>query len=114
MKHKHKTIVKAFGKKKIGKRLLSKFVKRNKATKWIAQYFKVSPRTIDRRVKEYGLKGLRPKGRKPLLKKIRKIKKPRGWVLTKNYIDNLDRQYHFLNIQYPPTNMRTLLCCPRI
>jgi transposase len=104
---------KAFAKKKIPKGLLSKFVKRNKATKWIAHYFKVSSRTIYRRIKEYGLKGLRPKGKKPSAKKIRKIKKPRGWVLTKKYIDNLDRQYQFLNIQYPPTkyvNTYTLTC----
>ena len=104
---------KSFAKKKIDKRLLSKLVKRNKATKWLAQYFKVSPRTIYRRIKEYGLKGIRPKGKKPLPKKIRKIKKLKGWILTKKYIDNLDKQYRFLNIQYPPTkyvNTHTLTC----
>jgi len=112
MKHKYKTVHKAFGKKKINKRLLRKFVKQNKSTKNIARYFKVSSRTIDRRVKEYGLKGLRSKGRKPL-PKIRKIRKLKGWVLTEKYIDNLDKQYRFLNIQYPPTkyvNTRTLTC----
>jgi hypothetical protein len=100
-------------KKKIPKGLLSKFVKRNKATKWIAQYFKVSHRTVYRRIREYDLKGLRPKGKKPLPKKIRKIRKLKGWVLTKKYIDRLDRQYGFLNIQYPPTtyvNTYTLTC----
>jgi transposase len=100
-------------KKKIPKGLLSKFVKRNKATKWIAQYFKVSSRTIYRRVREYGLKGLRPKGKKPPFKKIRKIKKLKGWIPTDRYIDNLDRQYCFQNIQYPPSkyvNTYTLTC----
>ena len=113
MKYKHKTINKAFVKKKIDKRLLRKFVRQNKATKWIAKYFKVSRRTIYRRIKEYGLKGLRKKGRKPSPKKLRKIRKLKGWVLTKKYIDNLDRQYHLLNIQYPPTkyvNTHTLTC----
>jgi hypothetical protein len=104
---------KAFPKKKIPKGLLSKLVKRNKATKWIAQYFKASPRTVYRRIREYGLKGLRPKGKKPLPKKIGKLGKLKGWVYTKKYIDNLDRQYCFLNIQYPPTtyvNTYTLTC----
>jgi hypothetical protein len=104
---------KAFLKKKIPRGLLSKFVKRNKATKWIAQYFKVSQRTIYRRIKEYGLKGLRPKGKKLIPKKVRRIPKLRGWVLASKYIDSLDRQYHFLNVQYLPTkyvNTYSLTC----
>jgi hypothetical protein len=114
MKRKHKTLVKAFGKKKIGKRLLSKFVRQNKSTKSIARYFKVSERTVYRRIKQYNLKGIRTKGKKPFTR----IRKPfklkfKPWVLTKEYVDKLNRTYHFQNIQYPPTkyvHTTTLVC----
>ncbi len=98
---------------KISKRLLAKFVKQNKATKWIASYFKVSIRTIYRRIKEYGLKGIRRRGRKPLSKKIPLVEKLNVWLPTKLYIGKLNQIYHFQNIQYPPTkyvNAETRVC----
>jgi hypothetical protein len=98
---------------KISKRSLAKFVKQQKATKWIAHYFKVSERTIYRRIKLYGLKGIRKRGRKPFAVEIPIVEKPRIWILTKEYIDKLTQIYHFQNIQYPPTkyiNAQTHVC----
>jgi len=98
---------------KIPKRLLAKFVKQNKATKWIAHYFKVSERTVYRRIKEYGLKGIRKRGRKRLAVEIPIVEKPRIWIPTKEYIDELNKIYHFQNINYPPTkyiNAQTRVC----
>jgi hypothetical protein len=95
---------KPFVKRKIDKRSLSKFVKQNKGNKWIAHHFRVSPRTISRRIKECNLKGIRKKGRKPFFKIRKPIKiRFKRWTLTKKYIDSLNSSYHFLNIQYPPT-----------
>ena len=51
-------------KKRISKVELQKLIKQNKSTKALSKYYKVSPRTITRRIKEYDLIGLRPKGRK--------------------------------------------------
>ena len=108
---------KPFVKRKIDKRSLSKFVKQNKGNKWIAQHFKVSQRTVCRRIKEHGLTGIRKKGRKPLLKVRKPIKlRFKRWTLTKKYIDSLNNQFRFLNIQYPPTkyvNTYTLVCSDR-
>ena len=56
------------GKIRIPKAELQKFILQNRSTKAIAQYYKASPRTITRRIKAYGLTGLRPKGRKPTIK----------------------------------------------
>jgi transposase len=98
---------------KIPKRQLAKFIKQNKATKWIAHYFKVSERTIYRAIKEYGLKGIRKRGRKPFAVEIPVVEKPRIWIPTKQYIDELTKIYHFQNIQYPPTkyvNAQTGIC----
>lgn len=99
----YKNIHKGRGKKKVSKRLLRKFIKQNKATKWIALYFRVSERTVYRRIREYGLKGIRPHGKKPIIKKPPIIKIPRGWLPIKKYIDLLNESYGFQNIQYPPT-----------
>jgi hypothetical protein len=92
---------------------LGKFVRQNKPTRFIAGYFKVSERTIYRRIKEYGLKGIRKHGRKPLTKNFRAIQKSCVWVYVKRYIDKLHGLYHFHNIQYPPTkyiNAQTRVC----
>ena len=93
----------------ISKRVLTRLVKRNVSTKEIARHFKVSKRTITRRIKEYRLKGIRPRGRKPIILI--------GWVSTKDYIENLDRKYHFAegskSIPYPYINTRTLICSNR-
>lgn len=100
-------------KAKVDKRLLTKFVKQGKATKWFAHYFKVSERTVYRRIKQYGLKGIRKRGRKPFVKEIPLVEKPRVWLPTKEYIDELNKVYHFQNIQYPPTkyvNAETRIC----
>lgn len=97
----------------IPKRLLAKFIKQNKATKWIAHYFKCSERTIYRKIKEYGLKGIRKRGRKRFAVEIPIVEKPRIWIPTKEYIDKLNEIYHFQNIVYPPTkyvNAQTGIC----
>jgi hypothetical protein len=108
---------KPFAKMKIDKRSLSKFVKQNKGNKWIAKHFKASQRTISRRINEYGLKGIRKRGRKPFLRLKKPIKiRFKRWALTRNYIDSLNSLYHFLNIQYPPTkyvSTYTLVCSDR-
>lgn len=98
---------------KISKKELAKYVKQNKATKWIAHHFKVSERTIYRRIREYNLKGIRKKGRKRFAVEIPIVEKPRLWIPTKEYIDSLNKIYHFQNIQYPPTkyiNAQTQVC----
>ena len=98
---------------KISKRLLARFVKQNKTTRFIAGYFKISERTIYRKIKQHGLRGIRKHGRKPFVKEIPVVEKPRLWIPTKEYIDSLTRIYRFQNIQYPVTkyvNARTRVC----
>ena len=94
---------------RISKRVLTRLVRRNVSTREIARHFKVSKRTITRRIKEYRLKGIRPRGRKPIILI--------GWVSTKEYIEKLDRTYHFAegskSIPYPYINTRTLVCSNR-
>ena len=89
----------------IPKTKLKRLVRRNLTTREIAQRFKVSKRTVTRRIKAYGLKGIRPRGRKP---------KITGWMNTRKYIEELDRQYHFAQgtktIPYPYINTKTLVC----
>lgn len=85
----------------ISKKKLEKFIKQNKTTKAIAIHFKISQRTLYRRIKLYGLKGIRPKGRKPLVKKPKRVRKPRKWKSTKRHIDKLTKAYRIYNIDYP-------------
>ncbi len=95
----------------IPQRELSKLVKENKSTREIAKRFGVSERTIYRRISKYGLKGSRPKGRKPSL--IPKIVKKDKWVSVQRYIGKLNRKYDFVNVNYPRTtfiNKKTLVC----
>ena len=58
---------------------LRRLIKQNKSTKAIAQHFRVSPRTITRRIAKFNLKGIRSRGRKP---KPKAPKKPKKIVLT--------------------------------
>lgn len=101
--------------KTVSKKELGKWVKRNKSNRAIARYFKVSESTIKRRVKQYGLRAVRPRGRKPYLKtRPRRFPKPKDeWVDVKRYFDTLDNQYHFIQPRYPPhkyINPRTKVC----
>jgi len=99
-------------KPKLTKRALRKYVKLNKSTRFIAQYFRVSQRTIYRRIKKWNLKDIRPKGRKPL-PIVKPIPIPKGWVTSASYINKLNKQYHFTNITYLPTkyvNTDTRVC----
>ena len=93
----------------IPKKKLERLVRRNLSTKEIARRLKISPRTVTRRIKEYRLKGIRPRGRKPIILI--------GWVNTKDYIEKLDQKYHFAegskSIPYPYINTRTLVCSNR-
>lgn len=95
----------------ISRKELSKFIKQNKTTKEIASHYEVSERTIYRRISEYGLKGIRPRGRKSI--RIKEIVKQDKWITVQNYIDKLNRKYHFVNVNYPRTrfiNEKTLVC----
>lgn len=99
--------------RKRAKHELRKFLKQQKTTKALARYYRVSESTIERRIKHYGLTGLRKRGRKPFVKKP-KFPMPREkWVPVKKYIDELDKKYHFVNIKYPNfkfVNPKTLVC----
>ena len=98
---------------RIPKAELRKFVEQNRSTRAIAQYYKVSPRTVTRRINEYGLAGLRPRGRKPTVRRP-KVSKPKEiWVTAKEYFDELHSAFHFINIRYPAIryiNPKTLVC----
>jgi hypothetical protein len=102
--------------KRITKRGLGKFVRQNKTNAAIASYYKCSESAIKRKVKQFGLTGIRKKGRKPFVKK-RKFHKPKSeWIPTRRYIDDLNNVYHFINIAYPPfkyVNPKTLVCSDR-
>lgn len=76
----------------LSKRSLSKSVREGLTDKQLAETFNVSERTISRRIKEYGLKGLRPYGKRPL--------KPE-WILTSEYIKQIKRKYHPVTAQTP-------------
>ncbi|MBZ9572384.1 hypothetical protein KJA15_03575 [Patescibacteria group bacterium] len=100
---------------KLTKRALKRYVKLNKSTRFIAGYFKVSERTVYRRIKKYGLKDIRPKGRKPL-PIVKPIPIPRGWSTSNSYINKLNKQYDFRNITFLPTryvNTISLVCSNR-
>ena len=102
--------------KRITKQELKRFLKQNKKTEAIARYYRVSGSTIKRKVREYGLTGLRKLGRKPFVKKPRFPKPVKQWIPTKKYIDELNRVYRFINIAYPPfkyINPKTLVCSNR-
>lgn len=102
--------------KTISKRLLKKFIKQNKSTRFIAGYFQISERTTYRRIKKYGLKNIRPKGRKPFVRKPKTPVKKKKWIPTIGYIDRLNQTYHFQNIEYPKSkfiNPKTRVCSNR-
>lgn len=116
LRPKPKPRIRARRPRRITKRELKRFVKQNKTTKAISRYFKVSESKIKRKIKDYGLTGLRKKGRKPLVKKPKFPRPKAKWVLTRKYIDDLNKSYHFLNIQYPAfkyINPKTLVCSDR-
>ncbi len=95
----------------IPKKELSKLVKENKSTKVIAERFGVSERTIYRKIDNHGLKGLRPRGRKPSI--IKEIIVRGRWVSVQSYMNKLNMKYHFRNINYPRArfiNNKTLVC----
>jgi hypothetical protein len=76
----------------ISKRSLGKSVREGLTDKQLADKFKVSERTISRRIKEYNLKGLRPYGKRLL--------KPE-WILTSIYIKRIKRIYRPIYTQTP-------------
>lgn len=100
---------------KLTKKALHTLVKQNKSSRFIAHYFHVSKRTLYRRIKKWNLKGIRPKGRKPI-KIVKPIPIPRGWVTSASYVKKLNKQYGFRNITYLPTryvNTNTRVCSNR-
>lgn len=86
----------------IPKAELERLIRQNKSTEAIAQHFKVSSRTITRRIKEYSLTGLRPKGRKPRPKAPRKPRVLARWISMRRYFSQLDKIYRFVNVKVPP------------
>jgi len=99
--------------RRITKRELQKLLKQQKTTKAIARYYRVSESTIKRKIKDYGLTGVRKKGRKPSIKKPRFRRPKAKWMPTRKYIDDLNKTYRFINIIYPPfkyVNPKTLVC----
>ena len=91
--------------KRITKRNIEMLIRQGKRQKAIAHYFKVSRRTICRYIKQYGLLGISKRGRTPKPKKpeVIKIKRfPRVWVNVRDYIQRLNEEYRFVNIQSPP------------
>lgn len=87
---------------RISKYELQKFVKQNKSTRAISQYYKISQSTITRRIKEYGLTGLRPRGRKPKAIAPRKPRIKTKWISMRRYIQQINRNFRFINIKSPP------------
>ena len=102
--------------RKVTKRELKDFLKQGKRRKAIAKYYKVSVRTIANRIKKYGIVGTARQGRPPKPKEPHKIhikRKGRVWIPVETYIAQLNDEYHFVNIQYPPygyVNQRTFVC----
>jgi len=102
--------------KRITKRELKSFLKQGKRRKAIAKYYKVSVRTIANYIKKYDLIGTARQGRPPKPKKPHKIKikrKGKVWIPVETYFAQLNEEYQFVNIQYPPyryVNQRTVVC----
>lgn len=72
-------------KETISREKLRKLIDRGKSNRALASHFKVSESTIKRRIRNYGLKGIRPKGRKS----INKLK-PRFLEIASEPIDVKD------------------------
>ena len=81
---------------------LKRLIKQNKSTKAIAQHFRVSPRTITRRIAKFNLKGIRPRGRKPKPKAPKKPKIKSQWISMRRYWNQLNKIYRIVNIKVPP------------
>ena len=102
--------------RKVTKRELKSFLKQRKRRKAIAKHYKVTVRTIANYIKKYGLVGTARQGRPPKPKEPHKIyikRKGRVWIPVETYIAQLNDEYHFVNIQYPPysyVNQRTFVC----
>lgn len=100
-------------KRVISKPELERFVRQNKPTKFIAEYFNCSERTIYRRIKKYDLKNIRPKGRKPR-KRVEPPPPPKDkWTTVREYFDKLHERIYIYDIQRPRTkyiNPKTLIC----
>jgi len=102
--------------KQITKHKLEKLIRQGKRQKAIAHYFNVSRRTIGRYIKRFGLLGIAKTGRPPRPRKPEaiKIKRfPRVWVSVQDYIQRLNEEYQFVNIQSPPyryVHQKTLVC----
>jgi len=71
---------------RIPRRTLRKYIREKLTIKEIGAKFGVSKRTISRRIKEYGFKGLLPKGKRP--KPI-----PIEWIMIEEYYKKLHEEY---------------------
>ena len=59
---------------------------------------------------------MRKRGRKPFVKKPKFPKPKAEWIPTRKYIDDLNKNYRFINIICPPfrcVNKKTLVCSDR-
>ena len=86
----------------IPKTELKSLLTQNKSTNAIAQHFRVSQRTITRRIAKYNLKGIRPKGRKPQPKDPKKPKIKSQWISIRRYWNRLNKEFRIANIKVPP------------
>ena len=96
----------------IPKQELTEFILQNKATRFIAGYYRVSERTIYRIIKKYKLKGIRPKGRKPR-KEYDAPPKQDKWITTKQHFEDIHEKIYVYDIQRPKSryiNPKTLVC----
>jgi len=116
VKKRPKPKVRARRPRKITKQELKRFLEQNKKTEAIARYYRVSESTVKRKIREYGLQGLRKRGRKPFVKRPKFPKPIKEWITTRKYIHDLNKIYRFINIAYPPfkyINPKTLVCSDR-
>ncbi|KXA94288.1 hypothetical protein AKJ65_04870 [candidate division MSBL1 archaeon SCGC-AAA259E19] len=93
---------------------LEHLVSQGKTNKELADYYGVSVSTIKRRVREYGLTGIRKPGGG--VRKEKEIEVPEieeNWIPVEEYIRELDEKYHFIEKQAPAfqfINPNTLVC----
>jgi hypothetical protein len=103
----------------ISKLELRRLLKQGKKREAVARRYRVSESTVDRLIRKHRLTHLVRKGRAPLSRKPQEIKPRRlvgTWVPVKNYINHLDGDYNFVNINAPPfrhINQTTLICSNR-
>jgi hypothetical protein len=102
--------------KRIPKKSLRSLLKQGKTRKAIAKRYRISEWKLDGYIGKYRLSHLVRKGRRAKSKKPDTIRPKRvveTWTQARSYVNDLNEQYNFVNINYPPekyVNQRTLVC----